>query len=108
MPEIEAKSTDRQGSDPSSSVSPLQCLTGAMLSSILAMLLYRLTTNIAQSFASHPLTASNQTAISLSIAVRTLVVGMSTLATAIFAFAALGLVGLALQLIWQRIFAASS
>ncbi|MGF1603713.1 MAG: DUF3082 domain-containing protein [Thermosynechococcaceae cyanobacterium] len=89
------------------SVSPLQCVTGSMIAGILAMLLYRLTRSIAVSFAAHPLSISNQTAVSLSVAVRTLVVGMSTLATAIFAFAALGLLGLAVQLVWQRFFAAN-
>ncbi|MGB7414099.1 MAG: DUF3082 domain-containing protein [Thermosynechococcaceae cyanobacterium] len=87
------------------SVSPLQCVTGSMIAGILAMLLYRLTRSIAVSFAAHPLSVSNQTAVSISVAVRTLVVGMSTLATAIFAFAALGLLGLAVQLVWQRFFA---
>jgi hypothetical protein len=89
------------------SVNPLQCVTGSMVASALAILLYRLTSAIAGSFAAHPLSISNQTAVSISVAVRTLVVGMSTLATAIFAFAALGLLGLAIQLLWQRIFAAN-
>jgi hypothetical protein len=88
-------------------VTPLRCTIGALIAGVLAMLLYRLTLSISQSFAAHPLSVNNQTAISLSIAVRTLVVGMSTLATAIFAFAALGLLGLGIQLLWQRIFAAS-
>ncbi len=90
------------------SVSPLQCLTGSMVASIFALLLYRLTSSIAASFAAHPLSVSNQTAMSLSVAVRTLVVGMSTLATAIFAFACLGLFGLGVQLILQRIFTPKS
>lgn len=92
----------------SATVNPLHCLTGAMVASIFAMLLYRLTSAIAASFAAHPLSVTNQTAASLSVAVRTLVVGMSTLATAVFALAALGLLGLGLQLIGQRIFAPKS
>ncbi|MEO0373798.1 MAG: DUF3082 domain-containing protein [Cyanobacteria bacterium P01_A01_bin.17] len=105
MPESDAsKPIDGQ----SATVHPLQCLTGAIVASIFALLLYRLTSAIATSFAAHPLSVNNQTAASLSVAVRTLVVGMSTLATSIFALAALGLLGLGLQLIWQRILAPKS
>jgi hypothetical protein len=103
----ENQSAENQPSE-KQSVTPLQCATGALIAGVLAMLLYRLTLSISQSFAAHPLSVSNPTAISLSIAVRTLVVGMSTLATAIFAFAALGLLGLGIQLLWQRIFAAAN
>lgn len=86
------------------SVSALRCWLGAIVAGLLTIPLYRLTQAISDSFAAHPLTAANQTAISLSIAVRTLVVGLSTLATAIFAIAALGLLGLGIQLTWQQFF----
>jgi hypothetical protein len=42
------------------------------------------------------------TAINIAIAVRTLVVGISTLATAVFSLVAVGLVALAIQLTVQR------
>lgn len=106
MSEIDAPQSKED--KPPVSVNPLQCLTGSMVASIFALLLYRLTHSIAMSFAAHPLSVSNQTAMSLSVAVRTLVVGMSTLATAIFAFASLGLLGLGIQLILQRILTAKS
>jgi hypothetical protein len=81
---------------------PLKCLSGSLLAGSIAMLLYRLTTAISQSFAAHPIASDNQTAITISIAVRTLVVGMSTLATGIFGVAALGLIALAVQILFQR------
>ncbi len=84
-----------------SKATPLKCLSGALIASSLGLLLYRLTTAIATTFASHPLTTTNQIARGLSAAVRTLVVGMSTLATGIFSLAALGLIGLAIQLVVQ-------
>ena len=84
-------------------VTPLRALSGALLSGTLGILLYRLTQAIAQSFATHPFQSSNQIALNLSIAIRTLVVGLSTLATGIFAIAALGLVALAGQLLLKRL-----
>jgi len=76
---------------------PWRCLTGALISGGFAIALYLLTTSIAQTFANKPLPSSNQTAVNIAIAVRTLVVGLSTLATAIFSIVAVGLVALAIQ-----------
>lgn len=89
---------------PLSQPSPLKCLSGALLAGSITLLLYRLTAAIAQSFATNPIASDNQTAIKISIAVRTLVVGMSTLATGVFGAAALGLIALAIQTLFQRIF----
>jgi hypothetical protein len=72
--------------------SPLQSLIAVLISGGIATALYFLTRSIAQTFADKPITSSNPTAINLSVAVRTLVVGMSTLATAVFGIVALGLV----------------
>ena len=72
--------------------SPLRCLSGALISGGIAIALYFLTSSIAQSFAGKPLASTNPTAINIAIAVRTLVVGLSTLATAIFSIIAAGLV----------------
>jgi hypothetical protein len=66
------------------------------------MLLYRLTSSIAQAFASHPAPMKQQLAYNLSVAVRTLVVGMATMGTGIFALAALGLLGLGIKLLFTR------
>jgi hypothetical protein len=83
-------------------VSPLKCFTGSLLAGSLALLLYRLMTAIALAFANHPAPVGQQLAYNLSIAVRTLVVGMATLATGIFSLAALGLLGLGLKLLLTR------
>lgn len=78
-------------------LNPLRYLTGALISGGLAIALYVLTRSIAQTFAHKPLASTNPTAINISVAVRTLVVGMSTLATAIFGIVALGLVAVTFQ-----------
>jgi hypothetical protein len=59
---------------------------------------YFLTHSIATTFANKPPTGNNF-AVNISIAVRTLVVGTSTLATALFSITALGLIALGIQLL---------
>jgi hypothetical protein len=81
----------------------LRCITGAMIAGAFASGLYLLTASIAQTFASKPTHSDNITVINIASAVRTLVVGMAALGTGIFALAALGLMGLAVQLLVQRL-----
>ncbi len=81
---------------------PLRCLTGACIAGTLGLLLYRLTGTIAYSFASHAVSTHNQVIYSLTVAVRTLVVGLCTLGTGVFSIIGVGLVALSVQLLWQR------
>lgn len=81
---------------------PGRCFGGAVLAGGLALALYRMTSAIAQSFATKPVHSDNFTVQRISAAVRTLVVGMSALGTGIFGLAALGLLGLGIQLLIQR------
>ncbi|MGK7900857.1 MAG: DUF3082 domain-containing protein [Hormoscilla sp.] len=78
-------------------ISPWRCITGAVISGAIATALYFLTTSIAQTFANKPIHSSNPIAQNIGAAVRTLVVGMSTLGTGVFAIATLGLLALAVQ-----------
>jgi type III secretory pathway component EscU len=82
---------------PSVPPSPLRSLTGALMAAVMGLLLYRLTTSIIQSFAAHPTISNNTIVVNLSAAIRTLVVGLATMATGIFAFVTLGLIALAIQ-----------
>jgi hypothetical protein len=81
---------------------PLRCFTGALIAGSLATALYSLTQSIIQAFAHKPLPSGNVTATNIAVAVRTLVMGMSALATAIFAIAAVGLVALGIQLLVKQ------
>ncbi|MEC4989560.1 MAG: DUF3082 domain-containing protein [Oscillatoria sp. PMC 1068.18] len=83
-------------------VSPGSCLLGALISGGFGFALYSLTSAIAQTFADKPIASHNPTAISISVAVRTLVVGVATLGTGVFALVAVGLVALAIQLFIQE------
>lgn len=95
-----AKNT-AQSSLPEALPSPLRSLTGALIAGGFAFGLYRLTQSIATSFATKPIMSSNPIAQNISAAVRTLVVGGSTLATGIFAIAAFSLILLAIQVALQ-------
>ncbi len=88
----------------SSQSGPLRCASGSLVAGSLALVLYRLTISIAGSLAANPIHSQNPTALSISAAVRTLVVGMSALGTGIFGIASLGLMALAIQLLAQRLF----
>jgi uncharacterized membrane protein (DUF373 family) len=85
-----------------SKVTPKSCLMGSLISGVLAFLLYRLTSSIAQTFAHKPITVTQQWAIQIASAVRTLVVGMSSLATGLFVLTTVGLILLAIQLVIQK------
>ena len=81
--------------------SPLNSLTGALIAGTFAIALYKLTQTIAINFATNPIASKNPLALNISAAVRTLVVGASTLATGIFTIAAFSLVLLAIQVAFQ-------
>ena len=83
--------------------SPLRCLSGALISGGFAIALYFLTSSIAQTFSSKPLASTNPTAINIAIAVRTLVVGLSTLATTLFSVIAVGLLALGIHVLIQQL-----
>jgi hypothetical protein len=79
-----------------------RCFSGSAVASAIAYCAYLLTSSISQSFANKPIHSDNQTVITIAGAVRTLVVGISTLGTFVFAFAALGLFALGIQILIQR------
>ena len=80
-----------------------QCVSGSAIAGLFGYGAYSLTTRIATNFALHPFVSDNFIAVRISTAVRTLVVGMFTLATAVFGFAAIGLFALGLQTLLQKL-----
>ena len=94
---------NQSNSDTKTLPTPLRCLTGASIAGGLAIALYSLTSSIAQSFAAKPLHSDNALVLRISAAVRTLVVGVSTLATGVFGLVAIGLVALAMQVFIQQL-----
>lgn len=100
MSEINSTKTTTKDLD-SKKVTPLKCLMGAALSGVLGFGLYLMTSSIAQTFAAKPVTSSNPIIINMSVAVRTIVVGMTALGTGVFSFVALGLIALGIQVLIQ-------
>ncbi len=89
---------------PASSAPPtiLRCAIGSLIAGGFAAALYALTLSIVQTFANAPIHSDNVTAINIAGAVRTLVMGIVALGAGVFAFASLGLMLLALQLLIQK------
>ncbi|MBD2180394.1 DUF3082 domain-containing protein [Planktothrix sp. FACHB-1355] len=86
-----------------SSPSPLRCLIGSLIATGMTIGLYFLTSSIAQTFAAKPIQSHNVTVINITVAVRTLVVGISSLATFVFGIIAIGLIALAIQISIQQV-----
>lgn len=72
-------------------------LLGSIIAGGLSLPLYRLTIAIIGRYAEQPLPDTNQTAATIAVAVRTLVMGMGVLVTAIFILVGIGLLLLAIQ-----------
>ncbi|ABA24485.1 conserved hypothetical protein [Trichormus variabilis ATCC 29413] len=96
----ETQQTDTSGQVPPT---PLRCITGAGISGGMGYALYLLMISIATTFAKKPIHSDNQLVISLTSAVRTLVVGIVALGTGIFAIVTIGLLALAVQLLVQQL-----
>lgn len=88
MPEEspELTKTAAEETDPS----PLRCWTGTTVAGSMSFAAYLISQNIAANFASKPPTG-NTLALQIGVTVRTLVLGISMMATGIFAIIALGL-----------------
>jgi Protein of unknown function (DUF3082) len=88
--------------NPENSNQVFRSFSGAAIAGALAVAAYSLTHSIAITFATKPIHSDNLTAIKLSIAVRTLVVGVCSLATFVFALATIGLIALGIQTLLQK------
>ena len=89
-------------------ITPLNCFSGGLFSGTLAILMYRMMVSIGTVFANKPVVSDNITVLKISVAVRTLVVGMVALGAGVFGLAAVGLCGLGLQLLIQKITSSQS
>jgi Protein of unknown function (DUF3082) len=93
-----------QSSNQSSNQPPsvLRCILGAIVSGAIAFVLWNFTQTIAATFAAKQITSDNMIVIRISIAIRTLVIGMVTLGAGVFGLAAVGLTGLGLQTLFAK------
>ncbi len=81
---------------------PGRCFRGAFIAGGLAVAMYGLTRSIVHVLEGVPLPTKSVVAANIAVAVRTLIVGVSALGTAIFAIATLGLMALGIQLLLKQ------
>jgi hypothetical protein len=87
---------------PNNLPSPLRCLSGALVAGVMAFFLYTMTSKIATTFAAKPVQGKSDAAMNIAVAVRTLLVGMTSLGTAVFTIIGVGLILLALKIAFGR------
>jgi Protein of unknown function (DUF3082) len=78
--------------------SPLRCLSGATVAGVMAAMMYWMANKIATNFAARPVQGNSTAAINIAVAVRTLLVGMTSLGTAVFSIVCVGLIILAIKI----------
>lgn len=77
--------------------SPLRCLSGSAIAGVMAYMMYWMANKIAISFAAKPVAGKTDAAINIAVALRTLLVGMTCLGTAVFTIVCVGLIILAIK-----------
>jgi hypothetical protein len=77
--------------------SPIQCVLGSIVAGAMSYGMYILTTNIAIKFASQPISNTTNLAINIAATVRTLLIGICALGTAVFGIIAVSLFALGIQ-----------
>ncbi|MGI0481183.1 DUF3082 domain-containing protein [Geminocystis sp. CENA526] len=80
-------------------ITPFRCFTGASISGGLAVGAYLLTKSVISTYSTMPIKFNNQMAMSIASTVRTLIMGITTMATFLFLMVTVGLIALGIKLI---------
>ncbi len=80
-------------------ITPTRCFTGGTISGLLAVAAYLLTKSVIQTYTNMPINFNNPMAVRIASTVRTLIMGITTMATFVFVMVTVGLVALGIQLI---------
>jgi len=94
-PSTKTVKTDKQ------EVTPLKCLLSSVFAGVMAFGVYHLMSAIITTYSTKPIVSDNIFVLKLTIAVRTLVIGVAALGTGVFGFVALGLFLLGLQITFK-------
>jgi tryptophan-rich sensory protein len=81
----------------------LRCIIGSIVAATMAIASYFMNSSIAQNFADRPIHSANYLVVNITVAVRTLIIGISALAIGVFSIIALGLLALAIQVTIQQL-----
>jgi Protein of unknown function (DUF3082) len=96
-----AKTKDSSPKVDRDKATPFNCLMASLISGGLAFAVYSLMAAIIQTYANKPVVADNEIVLRITVAVRTLVIGVAALGTGVFGFVAVGLFLLGLQVTFK-------
>ncbi|MBF2056896.1 MAG: DUF3082 domain-containing protein [Cyanobacterium sp. T60_A2020_053] len=94
----ESEQKNLQPEENQEEITPLRCFTGAGISGALAVGAYLLTKSVIQTYMDLPITFDNPMAVRIASTVRTLIMGITTMATFVFVMVTVGLTALGIQL----------
>lgn len=80
-------------------ITPIRCFTGSAISGGLGFAAYLLSKAIILTYTTMPINFNNQLAVRIATTVRTLVMGLTVMATFLFGMVTVGLVALGIKLI---------
>ena len=103
MTNIQNESSNHETPSGRKKATPLSCLIGSFLAGTFGSLCYRMMVAIATAFAAKPVVSDNTVVLNISVAVRTLVVGIVALGAGVFGLTAVGLFLLGIQLLIKRL-----
>jgi hypothetical protein len=80
-------------------ITPMRCFTGGSISGALAIAAYLLTKSVILTYSTMPIKFKNPMAVNIASSVRTLIMGITTMATFVFLMVTVGLMALGIKLI---------
>ncbi len=80
-------------------ITPMRCFTGSSISGGLAFGAYLLAKSVVQTYANMPIEFDNPLATSIASTIRTLIMGITIMATFLFLMVTIGLIALGIKLI---------
>ncbi len=83
---------------PKKKVTPLTCIFASTFSGAIAIAIYFLMSSIIETYSDKPIVSDNIFVLKITVAVRTLVIGVAALGTGVFGLVALGLFLLGIQI----------
>ena len=98
---VKADKTKKSDKPDKTEVTPLKCLLSSVFSGVMALGVYQLMTAIIETYSTKPVISDNIFVLKLTVAVRTLVIGIAALGTGVFGFVALGLFLLGIQITFK-------
>ena len=94
-------STDQGDSSDNEKITPARCFSGSAISGALGFVTYLLSKSIVMTYSTMPLNFNNAMAVRIASTVRTLVMGLTIMATFLFIMVTIGLIALGVKLLLE-------